>query len=590
MPTHTLPLKSPSPPTRPLLEQNGNRAALLLYPPPNPSLLLFPTHLTHPINPRAYLSVPVSLPPLPSLSYDGSQITLSSPSHSLSLFLSPTHPLLHLSFQFPSPHHLPPPSSKILLRKSGLTVWRFERVANGHQLEVAIGVIRDIPSPLKELSSRQTLVSRWTNTLKISTPYSNLTHMLSFANIRLCEAVFAARRNGYLHSPGGGMFYSGVWTNDQAEYAVPVLALFGKEERQVAENSLRVLARHFETDKGIIPYSVEVDGGYIGALDRGDAAMFAWGGGLYILILGGRREVETEMFTYVKQCCEVLVKKVRLEGIVTSESDELEGRFKTGQSNLAVNCLAILALEGGGEVAREMGEDDLATEWETAGAKLRTQVERRFAVRDERIFAYYDGCQEGRGWACLTALARLAGGGEALQFVLREMWVNGKGLLVSSTSADVWDRQTLYAIRAAFKLGMVEEGLEKLVEFVEGKYRDQGAMPFAVENHESFAPLSAESGLLIRVINEGLLGMEFRAGRTMLLTPRCPAKWGGYSVERVFYLDACVDFRVRRTFAGIKLDVSADDVSVSIEVAQGTTIALYVAESCRAMQLTILPG
>lgn len=388
------------------------------------------------------------------------------------------------------------------------------------------------------------------------------------------------------------MFYCGVWCNDQAEYAAPALALFGEEERAVVLNCLRVLGANFDWERGLVPYSVEVDGGYIGRVDRGDAAMFAWGAALFMLVVG-REEMSREVFGYVKFVCDLLMGKMAEGGVIRSESDELEGRFATGDANLSVNCLAILGLLSGAEVAREVGEWRLGEVYEEAAEALREAAHKYFGVDDARRYAYYEGCKDARGWACLTALAGLEDGLDALRYVLSELWVggdqavekNGGGVLVSEESSDIWDRCTLYAIRVAFRAGLVEEGSEKLSEYATKRDSSGDALPFAVENNGSYAQLSAESGLLIRVFTEGLLGMEFKHGRTMTLRPRCPTNWEKYSVCDVYYLNVCLEFKIEKTGMGIRLEVDSSISSAAAEFSNGRLVLLRVSKQ-NALTLT----
>lgn len=379
------------------------------------------------------------------------------------------------------------------------------------------------------------------------------------------------------------MFYCGVWCNDQVEYAAPALTLFGEEERAVALNCLRVLGRTFDKERRLVPYSVEVDGGYVGRVDRGDAGMFGWGGSLFMLAVGNE-ELSREVFAYVRFVCGLLVRKVAEGRVVLSESDELEGRFAAGDANLSVNCLAILGLLSGAEAAREVGEGRLAEEYEESAETLRKAVHNYFEVDEAKRYAYYKGCKDARGWACLTALAGLRDGLDALKYVLRELWVGddrevgkrGEGVLVSEESNDIWDRCTLYAIRAAFRAGLVEEGSERLAEYARRRDSSIDALPFAVENNESCVQLSAESGLLIRVFTEGLLGIEFKHGRKMKLQPRCPANWDRYSVCSVCYLNLCLDFRIEKTGMGIHLEVRSAVCSATAEFSNGTLLSLRV--------------
>ena len=83
------------------------------------------------------------------------------------------------------------------------------------------------------------------------------------------------------------MFYCGVWCNDQAEYAAPVFPLIhgpGTRERTAMGQSLSVIADHFNhAYRNHVPYSIEIDGRYIGQLDHGDAGVYFLGAAKFLL-------------------------------------------------------------------------------------------------------------------------------------------------------------------------------------------------------------------------------------------------------------------------------------------------------------------
>lgn len=169
-------------------------------------------------------------------------------------------------------------------------------------------------------------------------PERRISGMFRLAKVRMLESIFKCRL-GLVHSPGGGMYYLGVWANDQAEYACPAFPFLTKSDSMLepdeiffkaALNSLRTLGSYLNDEEGTIPYSVEIEGDYIGRLDRGDAAMFAYGASEFLLRSGSRKSAK-ELFPIIKRCIEIVRSKVHpILGIVYSESDELEGRFPTG--------------------------------------------------------------------------------------------------------------------------------------------------------------------------------------------------------------------------------------------------------------------
>ena len=165
-----------------------------------------------------------------------------------------------------------------------VTHWR----NGGKMLHTAFSClpILQIPSPLSDLQLRCKFVNNWTSGIVLKCPDKYLNSLVHFAKIRTSEAVFDSPTIGLCHSPGGNMFYCGVWCNDQVEYTAPLTPYLyppNSTEHSAIRQSLRTLYEYFDIYSKQIPYSVEIDGGYIGRLDRGDAAMFALGASQYLL-------------------------------------------------------------------------------------------------------------------------------------------------------------------------------------------------------------------------------------------------------------------------------------------------------------------
>lgn len=583
----------------PLVELNGLHVAFILNGPPHPSEVIFPTCLLS-NHPRDYLRLPLSLPAYHSITYDGTCILLHGSNFTAVLSISPTTPAFFYRRILNPPNTPRAPHTQRILQNKHFQIWCHESKPASNAIQ-SIFTLSQTPVPSRDLaiSDRTALVSRWMSTIKLTSPDRVLDEVLDFAHVRLCEAVFHAPKHGKVHSPGGGMYYCGVWTNDQAEYAAPILAMFGKREREVAVNSMSMLANKFEPEReeAEVAYSVEVDGGYIGRLDRGDAAMFAWGLGSFLLSSGCGFE---EGWNCIQFLLGILEKKLeRGGGIIMSQSDELEGRYPTGTCNLSTNCLAVLAFDVAAEVAKEMGARQQEEKWRSLKENLKSRFRDIFWVGGRKRFQYFQGCDDARGWACLTALAGIQEGADALKFIIDEMW-STDGVLVSSKSSEVWDRCTLYAMIAAFRVGLVEEGIAKLKQFVRRK-NPQG-IPGPVENNREWARLSAESGLLVRVVTEGLLGITPQAavsfgegnghsrGRyiVMKLLVRCPQEWNEYTVENVNYRDVSLTFVVMRRSDMLVLRVTNDNVGAKVEFREGAEVEMMISTKEDLIKFSIM--
>ena len=144
-------------------------------------------------------------------------------------------------------------------------------------------------------------------------------------------------RSGYMHAPGGEVFYAAVWTNDQCEYVIPFFPFLGyATANKSAINTFRHYARFMNAGYRPLPSSIIAEGTDIwnGAGDRGDAAMCANGAARYALARADRTEAE-ELWPFVEWCLEYCRRNRTADGVVASDSDEMEGRFPVGRTNLA---------------------------------------------------------------------------------------------------------------------------------------------------------------------------------------------------------------------------------------------------------------
>ncbi|MDE6858538.1 MAG: hypothetical protein K2J33_07385, partial [Alistipes sp.] len=221
------------------------------------------------------------------------------------------------------------------------------------------------PDVAKELAGRMDFVHGTVDgNLVLETPDEYIDREFRFAKLRASESIFLTR-GGYMHAPGGESYYAALWANDQAEYVNPFFPYFGYETGNAsALNSFRHFARFMNPEYRPIPSSIIAEGVDIwdGAGDRGDAAMIACGASRYALARGSRAEAE-ELWPLIEWCLEYCRRQVTPAGVVASDTDELEGRFPTGDANLCTSTLYCDGLISAAHLGRELGHAALARKY-----------------------------------------------------------------------------------------------------------------------------------------------------------------------------------------------------------------------------------
>lgn len=185
-----------------------------------------------------------------------------------------------------------------------------------------------IINPEAEEKARRERVDSFLSKLRLETPDPVLNTEFAFAKIRTTESIYETK-GGLMHGPGGGAYYAAIWANDQAEYANPFFPFLGDATaNESAINAFRHFARYMNPDYKPIPSSIIAEGTsfWNGAGDRGDMAMIAYGASRFALAYGDRPTAES-LWPLIDWCLEYCRRKVTADGVVASDSDELEGRF-----------------------------------------------------------------------------------------------------------------------------------------------------------------------------------------------------------------------------------------------------------------------
>ncbi len=434
-----------------------------------------------------------------------------------------------------------------------------------------------------ERNGRQVLINQWWGNLVLDTPDPVLNRMFAFAKLRGAESIYRTK-GGLMHGPGGEAYYAAVWANDQAEYINPFFPFLGYEVgNQSALNAFRHFARYMNSEYKPIPSSIISEGVsfWHGAKDRGDGAMIAYGAARYALARGDKEEAR-ELWPLIEWCLEYCKRKLTPDGVVASNSDELENRFPAGDANLCTSTLYYDALRSAALLGRELGVSAKQLSAYTAQAKaLERAIEAHFGYEIEGFhsYRYYKGNDILRSWICMPLVmgiyTRAQGTIDAL-FSPR-LWTND-GLLTQAGTETFWDRSTLYALRGTIAAGEVEKGMDFLKKYSHRRLLGDH-VPYAIEAwpEGDQRHLSAESGLYCRIYTEGLFGIRPVGLNSFEMTPRLPQEWEYMNLNKIRAFNSDFDIRVSR--AGKKLHVEvvkAGKIIVKKNIEEGTTLKVRV--------------
>lgn len=427
------------------------------------------------------------------------------------------------------------------------------------------GVSEETPDIERELSKRQAFIQELWGKLVLNTPDPVINTMFAFAKIRGAESIYDTAC-GLLHGPGGESYYAAIWANDQAEYINPFFPFLGYDKgNQSALNAYLQFARFMNDAYKPLPSSIIAEGTDVwgGAGDRGDAAMIAYGASRYALERSNKEEAE-QLWPLIEWCLEYCHRKVNADGVVASDSDELEGRFPAGDANLCTSSLYYDALNSAVYLGKELKkESKLLKRYASQAKSLRANIEKYFGAEVEgfQTYQYYKGNDVLRSWICIPLTVNIFDRKDETVRALfsPRLWTEN-GLLTQAGSETFWDRSTLYALRGVYACGETEKATEYL-KFYSGQRLLGEHVPYAIEAwpEGNQRHLSAESGLYCRIITEGLFGIRPTGFKSFVLTPRLPAEWNRMSLNRVQAFGSVFDVEIKRTEKGLFVVVETDD-------------------------------
>ncbi len=439
----------------------------------------------------------------------------------------------------------------------------------------------DSVDPTAEQQARKTYVECLWSKLVFDSPDPVLNREFAFCKVRAAESIFETK-GGLLHGPGGGSYYAAIWANDQAEYANPFFPYLGDATgNESALTSYRLFGRYMKSDYSPVPSSIIAEGMDIwnGAGDRGDAAMIAYGAARYALASGDEKTAD-QMWPIIEWCLEYCRRKTNTEGVITSNFDELEGRFPAGDANLCTSSLAYDALRSAVYLGEELGKpESVINDYKARAESLRTAIGRHFGATVDgfRTYRYYNGNTTLRAWICIPLTMGIfdRSDGTVSALFSPKLWTDD-GLASEAGKETFWDRSTLYALRGVFAAGDTERALEHL-QFYSHRRLLEEHVPYPVEAWPEGGQrhLSAESALYCRVITEGLFGIRPTGLRSFDITPRLPEQWNHMALKGVHAFGNVFDVVVSRRDGRVRLDVTSGGKTILREwVKSGEAVAV----------------
>jgi hypothetical protein len=431
----------------------------------------------------------------------------------------------------------------------------------------------------RERKMRNDRVQQWWSELVLETPDEMLNKAFAFAKLRGSESIYRTK-GGLFHGPGGGAYYAAIWANDQAEYIGPFFPFLGYDVGNEASlNAYRHFARFINPEYKAIPSSIisEGDNTWQGAKDRGDAAMVAYGASRFALSLGDKK-VAGELWPLIEWTLEYCRRKVNDNGVVASDSDELEGRFPAGKANLCTSSLYYDALRSAVYLGKELNKTSgQLSQYTKQADNLKVAIEKHFgsAVEGFETYRYYDKsdlkghAKHGkyadkedvlRAWICMPLTVgiydRKKGTIDAL-FSPR-LWT-ADGLATEAGQETFWDRSTLYALRGVFAAGEKEKAMNFLKYYSNRRLLGEH-VPYPVEAYPegNQRHLSAESGLYCRIYTEGVFGIRPTGLRSFTLTPYLPNDWNSMALRKIHAFGNVFDLDVLNEKGKLRVVVTSN--------------------------------
>ena len=335
----------------------------------------------------------------------------------------------------------------------------------------------------------------------------------------------------------GSLTYSpGIWANDPVEYSSPLFPFFGDPQlNQASMQMYRIWLDHCR-EHGIDPFPGSFEHAALKLTQRwrGDDAMVLYGLAKFLLFQGDRAAAE-EMWPLIEFSAESVQRNTRPDGIVASKTDEMEGRYPTGDANLSTSALAYGGYRLAANLARSLNKPE-AAEFDQRADKLRKAIESFFGAEIEgfHTYRYYKENTVLRGWILLPLAMGITERQDATldAMVSDKLWPNrmqGGDILAASNRRETeWGRETYYALRVLFKAGRTEQALDLTRRVVKAQiFGARGPYP-----DEDAIDMLCPGSLYPRVFTEGMFGIVPTGLDSFECTPWLPQGLAAHGLAR----------------------------------------------------------
>ncbi len=412
-----------------------------------------------------------------------------------------------------------------------------------------------------EHAARQALIeAAWRGPGRLETPEPLLDMAFALQKLHVLETPIETCKGLITHN--GSLTYSpGIWANDPVEYSSPLFPFFGDPELNRASMGMyRIWLDHCRTN-GIVPFPGSFEGPALKLTqrERGDDAMVLYGLSKFLLFQGDRAAAE-EMWPLIEFAAASVLSHTTTNGIVASQTDEMEDRYPTGKANLSTSSLAYGGYCLAARLAQSLGKTDIANVYDTRAASLRKGIESYFGAEVEgfKTYRYYTGNTTLRGWILLPLAMGITERQDATVAALTsdKLWPHrlaGADILAESTRPTEWGRETYYALRTLFKAGRTEEGIDLTRRVVKAQiFGARGPYP-----DEDAIDMLCPGSLYPRVFTEGMFGIVPTGLNSFECTPWLPKDWPKMALRDVRAFGRAWDLLVEREGDLQKVTVSA---------------------------------
>lgn len=388
----------------------------------------------------------------------------------------------------------------------------------------------------------------WHGPGRLETPEPLLDHAFALQKLHVLECPIETIKGVIVHN--GSLRYSpGIWANDPVEYSSPLFPFFGDPELNRASMGMYRIWQDYCLKHGIEPFpgSFEHPDLKLVQRDRGDDAMVLYGLSKFLLFQGDHAAAE-EMWPLIEMSAASVLKHTTAEGIVASKTDEMEGRYPTGDANLSTSALAYGGYRLAARLAQSLGKP-VAMGFDQRADALRKGIEAYFGAEVEgfKTYRYYHENTTLRGWILLPLAMGITERQEATVAALMsdKLWPHrlaGADILAESTRPTEWGRETYYALRVLFKAGHTDDALEIARRVVQAQvFGSKGPYP-----DEDAIDMLCPGSLYPRVFTEGMFGIVPTGLDSFECTPWLPKAWPRMALRDVRAFGRAWDLVVER--------------------------------------------